>query len=159
MKELTKSLEETSLEELINILRAQEQLVDLLEKIQEENKVLDSVMTRVQNQNTDLKEELERMKAEQIEREEEMDELSELNIRLNNENSRLNKEVKELEKQIEIYKKASDTTNSIKAIIYFTDSEYKRINKVLSELGLNGSRDVVLIDARKDNKQSASIAK
>ena len=64
-----------------------------------------------------------------------------------------------LEKQIEIYKKASDTTNSIKAIIYFTESEYKRINKVLSELGLNGSRDVVLIDARKDNKQSASIAK
>ena len=61
--------------------------------------------------------------------------------------------------QVEIYKQAADTNYSIKAIIYFTESEYKKVTQILTDIGMIGSRDVVLIDARIDNKPSASIAK
>jgi hypothetical protein len=63
-----------------------------------------------------------------------------------------------LEKQVEIYERASDAKNGIKVIIYFNISEYSRVTKILRELGLLGHRDIVLIDARSDNKPSGSKA-
>lgn len=60
-----------------------------------------------------------------------------------------------LAKQVEIYKKASSTDRAIKVILYFTENEYNKLTTVLSELGLQGCRDIILIDAT-DNKPSAS---
>jgi len=64
-----------------------------------------------------------------------------------------------LAKQAEIYQAASDAKQAIKAIIYFTEAEFKRVKAILQKLGLDGNRDVVLIDARGDNKPSGSKAK
>ena len=64
-----------------------------------------------------------------------------------------------LEKQVDVYKAASETDRAIKAILFFTDAEYEKVTKVLNALDINGCRDVVLIDARNDNKPSASNVK
>lgn len=58
--------------------------------------------------------------------------------------------------QVEVYEAANDTTRSIKAIMYFTEAEFEKARKILKELNLLGRKDVVLIDARNDNKPSAS---
>lgn len=63
-----------------------------------------------------------------------------------------------LAKQVEIYQAASDAEHAIKAIIYFTASELRRVMTIIKKLGLEKSKDVVLIDARRDNKPSASKA-
>ncbi len=63
-----------------------------------------------------------------------------------------------LEKQVEIYKKASDARRAIKVIIYFRRVELLRVQRILKELKLENDEDIVLIDARKDNKPSASRA-
>jgi hypothetical protein len=63
-----------------------------------------------------------------------------------------------LQKQVEIYKKASDAKNAIKVIIYFTRAEKARAQGILDKLGLLNHKDVVLIDARDDNKPSGSKA-
>ena len=63
-----------------------------------------------------------------------------------------------LEKQVPIYQAASDAENGIKAIIYFTKSEMERAEGILDKLGLLGHKDIVLIDARDDNKPSGSKA-
>ncbi len=63
-----------------------------------------------------------------------------------------------LKNQVEIYEKANDTNKSIKAILYFTDKEEERVNKILKELGLENKENVILIDAR-NNKVSASNVK
>lgn len=63
-----------------------------------------------------------------------------------------------LEKQVEIYKKAHDTDKSIKVIIFFSSKEEEKTRKVLNDLGLSGEKYIVLIDARNDNKPSASKA-
>lgn len=65
---------------------------------------------------------------------------------------------KNLKKQVEIYQEASDAETGIKAIIYFTAAELAKVRKVLKDLKLADSPDVVLIDARRDNKPSASKA-
>ena len=64
-----------------------------------------------------------------------------------------------LEKQVDVYKAASETNRAIKVILYFTDVEYEKVMKVLNDLGINGCPDIVLIDARNDNKPSASNVK
>lgn len=64
-----------------------------------------------------------------------------------------------LENQVKIYEKASDTSKSIKVIIYFTSYELSRVNRILKKLKLTGNPDIILIDARNDNKPSASKAK
>jgi aspartate/tyrosine/aromatic aminotransferase len=61
-----------------------------------------------------------------------------------------------LKHQVGIYEAANDTAKSIKAILYFTESELTRVQAVLKELDLLGRRDVVLIDACNHNKPSAS---
>lgn len=63
-----------------------------------------------------------------------------------------------LKKQVEIYKKASDADKGLKVIIYFTESEYKRVMTILGDLGMEGDPNIILIDARSNNKPSASKA-
>ena len=61
-----------------------------------------------------------------------------------------------LANQVEIYAKANRTTQSFKVILYFSSSERKHLDKVLAALNIDGDAGIVLIDARRDNKQSAS---
>jgi hypothetical protein len=63
-----------------------------------------------------------------------------------------------LQKQVEIYKKASDAKHGLKVIVFFTDNELATVRKVLKEVGLEQNGDVILIDARADNKPSGSKA-
>jgi len=63
-----------------------------------------------------------------------------------------------LEKQAEIYEKASDARHAIKGILFFTSEEEQRAAEILTELGMLDSPDIVLIDARSDNKPSGSKA-
>jgi hypothetical protein len=63
-----------------------------------------------------------------------------------------------LEHQLEIYKKAASAQSGYKVIIYFSAQERKRVEAILRELNIEREPWVVLIDARKDNKPSASKA-
>jgi hypothetical protein len=63
-----------------------------------------------------------------------------------------------LEHQAEIYQKASDAKRAIKVIIYFSAAECQKVIRMLKTLRLVATPDVVLIDARKDNKPSGSKA-
>lgn len=65
---------------------------------------------------------------------------------------------KNLQNQVKIYEQANQTKKSLKAIVYFSEREHKKVLDVLNELGLTGSPDIILIDARADNKPSASKA-
>lgn len=64
-----------------------------------------------------------------------------------------------LAKQVDVYKAASDTDRAIKVILYFSAEEEAKTLSILNELGLSGCNDIILIDARCDNKQSASNVK
>lgn len=63
-----------------------------------------------------------------------------------------------LEKQVPIYQAASDAKNAIKVIIYFNVAELRKVNAILKKLKLEDHEDIVLIDARDDNKPSGSKA-
>jgi hypothetical protein len=63
-----------------------------------------------------------------------------------------------LQKQVPIYRSASDAECAIKVIIFFTAEEEQRAITILRKLGLYGHKDVVMIDARADNKPSGSKA-
>lgn len=63
-----------------------------------------------------------------------------------------------LQNQVAIYEKANSTKKSIKVILYFTEKDWIRVTTILKELKLNNSNDIILIDARSDNKPSASTA-
>lgn len=63
-----------------------------------------------------------------------------------------------LERQVPIYQAASDAKQAIKAIIFFTKAEEDRAAGILDKLGILGHKDVILIDARSDNKPSGSVA-
>jgi hypothetical protein len=63
-----------------------------------------------------------------------------------------------LRKQAEIYQKASDADTVYKIILYFTESERRRVERILKELKLTTSDKIILIDARRNNKPSASKA-
>lgn len=58
--------------------------------------------------------------------------------------------------QVDIYKAASETERAIKVILFFSDAECTKVTNVLNELGLTSNPDIILIDARSDNKPSAS---
>lgn len=62
-----------------------------------------------------------------------------------------------LEKQVEVYEMANSTKKSIKVILYFDSVEYEKTMKILKELKLDKSPQIVLIDACK--KISASNVK
>jgi len=64
-----------------------------------------------------------------------------------------------LQKQCEVYEAASDATHpSIKAILYFDDSQYEKVVRILRKLELEGNENIVLIDACDYNKPSGSRA-
>lgn len=65
---------------------------------------------------------------------------------------------KNLEHQVQIYKKANQTGRSIKVILHFSDAERERAMRILKDLDLLGREDIILIDANRDNKPSASKA-
>ena len=64
-----------------------------------------------------------------------------------------------LEKQVDIYKQAANTDRAIKVILFFSQEEFEKVIRVINELGIHENTDIVLIDARNDNKPSASNAK
>lgn len=63
-----------------------------------------------------------------------------------------------LKKQTDIYKTSSDAQKAIKAIGYFTYDQLKRVQAILKRLNLLHDEDIVLIDARSDNKPPGSKA-
>ncbi|MFF5498943.1 hypothetical protein [Streptomyces aquilus] len=63
-----------------------------------------------------------------------------------------------LENQVPIYEKANKTEKSIKVIICYTQAHQAKVAKVLKDLGLDKEPSIVVIDARSDNKPSASKA-
>ena len=63
-----------------------------------------------------------------------------------------------LQKQAEIYQKASDAEHALKAILIFSEEEETRVARIVKRVGLTGNKDIVLIDARADNKPSGSKA-
>ncbi len=65
---------------------------------------------------------------------------------------------KNLQHQVPIYERASETRKSLKVIVYFTEREFERVNGILKDLKPQDDPNIVLIDARSDNKPSGSIA-
>lgn len=65
---------------------------------------------------------------------------------------------KNLRKQVGIYEKAANTAKSLKVILFFTDAERTKLQRILTELNLHRGINVITIDARADNKPSASKA-
>lgn len=65
---------------------------------------------------------------------------------------------KNLEHQVPIYEAANNTNKSFKLILCYTAQELHRVRKILRELKLHESPNVFVIDARNDNKPSASKA-
>lgn len=63
-----------------------------------------------------------------------------------------------LERQVEIYKKANETKQAVKIIILYTVEEQRRVERVLTRLGLVDADSIVVVDARRDNKPSGSKA-
>ena len=63
-----------------------------------------------------------------------------------------------LQNQAEIYQRASDAQTAYKVVIYFTLAEKENVQRILKEVGLEKHPSVILIDARDDNKASASKA-
>ncbi len=66
--------------------------------------------------------------------------------------------LRNLEKQAEIYQKASDAPTALKVIIFFTSAEERRVWAILRRLKMEANPDIILIDARADNKPSGSKA-
>ncbi len=64
-----------------------------------------------------------------------------------------------LESQVEIYEQANDAKKSFKVIIYFSPLELAKVVRVLKKLKLEKNPYIILIDARNDNKPSASKAR
>jgi hypothetical protein len=52
----------------------------------------------------------------------------------------------------------SPSDRGIKVIIYFSYAERRKVENLLKKLGLHNNKDIILIDARSDNKPSASQA-
>jgi len=61
-----------------------------------------------------------------------------------------------LKKQAEVYKTASQAQKTIKIILCFSRQDQLKVNKILKNNGWEVEESIVVIDARKDNKPSAS---
>lgn len=67
-----------------------------------------------------------------------------------------------LSKQLEVYQAADIATldtKGVKVILYFTEDEYKRANTIITDLKIDKSPGVILIDGRNDNKPTGSKTK
>jgi ABC-type multidrug transport system ATPase subunit len=51
-----------------------------------------------------------------------------------------------LQQQAQLYQDASDAEGGLRVVMYFTDQELKRVQKILQELSLTGHPDIMLID-------------
>jgi hypothetical protein len=68
-----------------------------------------------------------------------------------------NKKLKQnLANQVEVYKKANKTENAIKVILYFSEAELRSTLRIMKNLKIDDDKSIILIDASKDNKKSAS---
>lgn len=63
-----------------------------------------------------------------------------------------------LQRQLELYKAASDAKIGFKVIVYFSEAELVKVEGILKELKMDSDKYVILVDARSDNKPSASKA-
>ncbi|MFJ7303301.1 hypothetical protein [Streptomyces sp. NPDC099088] len=63
-----------------------------------------------------------------------------------------------LERQVAIYEAANGTRKSVKVILCYTAEDQEKTARVLADLGIRDEPSVVVIDARRDNKPSASKA-
>jgi len=63
-----------------------------------------------------------------------------------------------LENQVAVYEAANQTKKSVKLIVAYTAAEIKKVERMLNDLGMAGDPSVVVVDARNDNKPSASLA-
>ena len=63
-----------------------------------------------------------------------------------------------LQKQVDVYKKSAGAQKTIKAVVYFTHQQRRRVEAILRELKMAGDPSIVLIDARRDDKPSGSRA-
>jgi hypothetical protein len=61
--------------------------------------------------------------------------------------------------QVGVYEKANRTKNSLKVIFYFSVEEKSKVDSIIHEWKLEKDSSIILIDARSDNKLSASKAK
>jgi len=63
-----------------------------------------------------------------------------------------------LAKQVDAYEAANKTKQSVVVVISYTASEHARFQRIVKTLGLDkeDARPLIEIDARADNKQSAS---
>jgi hypothetical protein len=64
-----------------------------------------------------------------------------------------------LEHQTKIYQRAHRTDKTVKVIIYYSETELARLQSILKQLDIEDEESIVLIDARNDNKESASKVK
>ena len=64
-----------------------------------------------------------------------------------------------LNNQVEIYSKANSTKNTFKVILYFNSIEYKKVMNVLTRIGREKDENIILINAGKSGKESASNVK
>lgn len=64
-----------------------------------------------------------------------------------------------LHNQIEIYARANHNPHKIIVIFFFTEKEQQRVKSIIAELSVINKKYFVMIDARNDNKQSASTVK
>jgi hypothetical protein len=63
-----------------------------------------------------------------------------------------------LQNQVKIYEQATETKKSLRVILYFSEAELAKVHGILTDLGLTADDSIILIDARRDNKPSASTA-
>lgn len=63
-----------------------------------------------------------------------------------------------LQHQVRVYEQANNTQQSMKVILYFSETEHDSVLRIMKELGLENDQNIILIDAC-DNKVSASNMK
>ena len=61
-----------------------------------------------------------------------------------------------IEQQTEVYLKANNTDKKVIIIFCYTEKEQETVKGILTDLGMTNAKNIVVIDARNDNKQSAS---
>lgn len=69
-----------------------------------------------------------------------------------------NKSIKNLLSQVNIYENDNETKQSIKVILFFSQEQENKVKKQIKRMSLESDSSIVLIDARNDNKPSASIS-
>lgn len=63
-----------------------------------------------------------------------------------------------LQNQTPIYEAANRTDQTVKVIVNYTIADERRVQRILRELGVQGAQNIVVVDARADNKPSGSRA-